>query len=80
LTEVLLKKVVQTDVDIAIVILLKEVRDEPVSNLSVEDEVANEIVLTNKSRGIFAKVVEDFHDLARFHHFFESVAKRINGL
>lgn len=49
-------------------------------DLSVKDEIADKVVLADEGRGVLTKVVEDLHDLIRFHHFFESVVERINGL
>lgn len=71
---------VEANIDVSVVILLEEVGDQAVSNLSVEYEVANQVVLADEGRGIFTEVVEDFHDLIGLHHLFESVAERINGL
>ena len=48
LAEVLLEKVVEADIDVSVVILLEEVSDKPVSDLSVEDEVANQVVLADE--------------------------------
>ena len=48
LAHVLLKKVVERNVDISVVILLEKVRNEPVRNLGVKYEVADQIVLPDK--------------------------------
>lgn len=50
------------------------------SDLGVEDEVTDQVVLADQGGGVLAKVVEDFHDLVGLHYFFESIIERINGL
>ena len=62
-TYVLFQKRIKPDINISIVILLQKVCDQPVCDLSVEDEVANQVVLANECRGVLAEVVEDLHDL-----------------
>lgn len=71
---------VQTDVDVAVIILLQEVGDQPMSDLRVEHKVADQVVLANECRSILTEIVEDLHDLVGLHHLFEAVAERINGL
>ena len=78
--KVLLKKVVEANIYVPVIVLLKEVRDQPVSDLGIKDEVADQVVLADEGRGILTEVVEDLHYLIGLHHFFESVAERINGL
>jgi hypothetical protein len=79
LPKVLLQQVIQTDVDISIVIQLKKVRDEPVRDLRIENKVANEVVLANEGAGILAEVVEDLHHLVGFHDLFEAVQTGVDG-
>lgn len=49
------------------------------SNLSIKDEIANNVVLTYQSRSIFTKIMEDLHYLLGLHDFLKSVLERING-
>lgn len=43
---ILFKKVIQADVDVPVIVMLQEIRDQSVCNLRVKDKVAYQIVLT----------------------------------
>jgi len=58
---------------------LQKVTDEAMSNLSIKDEIANDVVLTYQSRSVFTEIMEDLHYLLGLHDFFKSVLERING-
>ena len=48
LAQIVLEKVVQADVDVSVVVLLKEVRDQAMGYLGVEHKVTNDIELADK--------------------------------
>lgn len=52
--------------------------DDAVSNLGIEHEIADEVVLIDQSRLVLAEVVEDFHDGLRLHDFFETAAEGVH--
>ena len=79
LAGVLFKEVVKADVDVPVIVMLKEVRNQPVSDLRVKDEVAYQVVLANEGGGVFAEIVEDLHDLVGFENLFESMVARIHS-
>jgi hypothetical protein len=79
-SKIVFQQVVQADVDISVVVLLEEVRDQAVSYLGVKYKVAYDVVLADECRGIFAKVMKYFHNMMRFHHFFESMEERVYRL
>jgi len=47
-------------------------------DLGVKHKVANDVVLNNQGGGVLAKVMEDLHDLMRFHYFLEAVKKWVD--
>ena len=79
LAGILFKEVVEADVDVPVIVMLKEVRNQPVCDLRVKYEVANQVVLANEGGGVFAEIVEDLHDLVGFEHLFESMVARIHS-
>ena len=80
LAQVLLEQVIEADVDVAVVVLLQEVGDEAVRDLRVEHEVADQVVLADHGRGVFAEIVEYLHDHIGLHDLLEPVAERIHCL
>jgi hypothetical protein len=48
LIKVVLQQIVQANIDVAVVILLKKVGDQPVRNLGVKHEVAYNVILTDQ--------------------------------
>lgn len=47
-------------------------------DLGVKHKVANDVVLNNQGGGVLAKVMEDLHDLMRFHYFLEAMNKWVD--
>ena len=55
-------------------------RYQSMRNLSIENKFTNNIILAKERRGIFTKVVKNFHDMSGFHNFFKSVVKGVDRL
>ena len=79
LASVLFKKIVQADVNISIIVVLEEIRDQPVSNLRVKDEITDQVVLTDEGGSVFAEVMKDLHYLVGLKHFFEAMMAWIHS-
>ena len=77
--QIVFKEIVETDVDVPVVIVLKKVWDQPVSYLCIKYEVANDVVLNDQGRCIFTEIMENFHHLMWLHYLFESMLKWIHS-
>ena len=80
LAKVVFQKVVETDIDVPVVILLQEVRDQSVCDLGVKYKVADDVILANKRRCVLTEVMEYFHNVMRLHDLFEAMLEWIDSL
>ena len=53
--------------------MLQKVRNQSMSDLCIENEIANQVKLANECRCIFAEIMEDLHHLVGLKNLLESM-------